>query len=131
MPVVRTPRDVADASGIFKVITGVVVALATVLLISEPDVPMVKASTLVTVPPPVYCGTLIVLPTKVAAPEVPVVVNVIAPCLELNVVQSAEDKYPFALPVAAGIEIVFEDLDNGLEKVKALSLAFQDPELAI
>ena len=71
------------------------------LLISEPDVPMVKASTLVTVPPPVYCGTFNVLPTKVAAPELPVVVNVIAPCLLLNVDQSVEDKYPLALPVAA------------------------------
>ena len=43
---------VADAVGTFKVITGVVVLVATVELKSVPLVPIVKAATLVTVPTP-------------------------------------------------------------------------------
>ena len=47
----NAPRLVADAVGTFNVMTGVVVPLATVELKSVPDVPSVKAATLVTVPP--------------------------------------------------------------------------------
>jgi hypothetical protein len=58
------------------VIAGVDVAFAT-----DPENPLaVTTETLVTVPdppPPVYCGMLRVLPMKVAAPDVPVVVSVI------------------------------------------------------
>ena len=46
-----------------------------------------------------------VAPTKVEAPEVPVVVNVIVACLLLKVVQFAEVKYPFTDVVAAAILI--------------------------
>jgi hypothetical protein len=48
----KTPRLLADAVGTFNVITGVVVAVATVELRSVPDVPKVSAATLVTVPDP-------------------------------------------------------------------------------
>ena len=47
----NAPRLVADAVGTCKVITGVVVPLATVELRSVPVVPRVNAATLVTVPP--------------------------------------------------------------------------------
>ena len=50
VPVVTTPRAVEDASGIFKVITGVVEVFATVEETSVPEVPNVRAATLVTVP---------------------------------------------------------------------------------
>jgi hypothetical protein len=50
VPVVITPLAVAEASGTFKVITGVVAPLATEELKSVPVVPKVKAATLVTVP---------------------------------------------------------------------------------
>jgi hypothetical protein len=43
-----------------------------------------------------------VLPTKVDAPLVPVVVKVIAPCFELNVDQSAEINAPLLVPDAFG-----------------------------
>ena len=49
----NAPRLAADAVGTFSVITGVVVPFATVLDKSVPDVPKVKAATLVTVPLPV------------------------------------------------------------------------------
>ena len=58
---------------------------------------------------------------NVAAPLVPVVVKVIVPCLLLNVVQSALDKYPLTDVVAAGIDIVFVVLTNGELNVKTLS----------
>ena len=45
----NAPRLVAEAVGTFKVITGVVVLLATVELKSVPVVPNVSADTLVTV----------------------------------------------------------------------------------
>ena len=64
-----------------------------------------------------------VAPTKVATPEVPVVVKVIAFCLLLKVVKSAEAKYPLTEVVAAGIEIVFVVLTKAM---KCLGLiAFQ------
>jgi len=47
----KAPLFAADAVGIFKVITGVVVPVATVELTSIPVVPSVKAATEVTVPP--------------------------------------------------------------------------------
>jgi len=46
----NAPRFVADAVGTFKVITGVVVFVATLEFKSVPVVPKVKAATLVTVP---------------------------------------------------------------------------------
>jgi hypothetical protein len=46
-----------------------------------------------------------VVPTRVAAPPVPVVVRVMVPCLPLNVFQSVEVRYPLADVVAAGILI--------------------------
>ena len=46
----NTPLFVAEAVGTFKVITGVVVPVATVELKSVPVVPNVNAATLVTVP---------------------------------------------------------------------------------
>jgi len=46
----KAPLLVADAVGIFKVITGVVVPVATVLETSVPVVPKVNAATEVTVP---------------------------------------------------------------------------------
>lgn len=60
-----------------------------------------------------------VAPTKVDAPELPVVVKVIAFCLLLKVVKSAEAKYPFTEVVAAGIDIVPLVLTKGELKVKA------------
>ena len=51
VPVVTTPRAVEDASGMFKVITGVLVPVATDEVMSVPVEPTVKAATLVTVPP--------------------------------------------------------------------------------
>ncbi len=48
----KAPRFAADAVGIFKVITGVVVPVATVDPMSVPEVPSVKADTFVTVPLP-------------------------------------------------------------------------------
>jgi hypothetical protein len=45
----KAPLFVADAVGTFKVITGVVVPLATLELKSVPVVPIVKAATDVTV----------------------------------------------------------------------------------
>jgi hypothetical protein len=68
----RTPVMLVES-----VIAGVVVAFATV-----PANPLADTTeTVVTVPdpppPPVYCGILSVLPTNVAAPDVPVVVSVI------------------------------------------------------
>jgi hypothetical protein len=47
----KAPLLAADAVGTFKVITGVVVPLATLEDKSVPVVPKVKAATLVTVPP--------------------------------------------------------------------------------
>ena len=47
----KAPRLEAEAVGTFKVMTGVVVLLATVDDKSVPVVPSVKADTLVTVPP--------------------------------------------------------------------------------
>jgi hypothetical protein len=47
-----------------------------------------------------------VITLNVLAPLFPVVVSVIAGCLELNVSQSALVRYPFTLLVAAGIDIV-------------------------
>ena len=47
----NAPLLVADAVGTCRVITGVVVLLATVELRSVPVVPRVNAATLVTVPP--------------------------------------------------------------------------------
>ena len=75
----KAPRLVADAVGTCKVITGVVVPLATVELRSVPVVPKVNAATLVTVP--------LVLD------------------LLLKVVQSVLVRYPLTLVVAAGIAI--------------------------
>ena len=46
----KAPLTEADAVGILKVITGVVVFVATVLLTSVPVVERVSAATLVTVP---------------------------------------------------------------------------------
>jgi hypothetical protein len=46
----KAPRFVAEAVGIFKVITGVVVPVATLLVMSVPVVPKVRAATDVTVP---------------------------------------------------------------------------------
>jgi hypothetical protein len=46
----KAPLLVAEAVGMFKVITGVVVPLATLELTSVPLVPIVKAATEVTVP---------------------------------------------------------------------------------
>jgi hypothetical protein len=48
----KAPLLLPDAVGTFKVITGVVVPLATVLFKSVPVVPKVKAATLVTLPVP-------------------------------------------------------------------------------
>jgi len=48
----KAPLFVALAVGTFKVITGVVVLVATLELKSVPLVPIVKAATLVTVPTP-------------------------------------------------------------------------------
>ena len=76
----NAPRLVAEAVGTCKVITGVVVPVATVDDKSVPVVPKVNAATLVTVPFVFY--------------------------LLLKVVQSVELKYPFAEPVATGIAIV-------------------------
>ena len=56
----KAPRLDADAVGILRVITGVVVPLATLLLTSVPVVPSVSAATLVTVPVlVVYQGPLV------------------------------------------------------------------------
>ena len=52
------PRFVADAVGMFKVITGVVVLFATVELTSVPVVPKVSAETLVTVPEPLLLNVV-------------------------------------------------------------------------
>jgi hypothetical protein len=99
----KAPLLVALAVGIFNVITGVVVPLATLEDTSVPVVPKVKAATSVTVPtlyvlsalkskavplmvidlvvgtPPkplnVYSGTFKVLEARVAAPLLPVVVR--------------------------------------------------------
>jgi hypothetical protein len=73
----NAPRFDADAVGTFKVITGVVVPVATVLDKSVPVVPSVSAATDVTVPEP----------------------------LLLKVVQSVLVKYPLTEVVAAGIDI--------------------------
>ena len=78
----NAPLFEALAVGTFKVITGVVVLVATVELKSVPLVPSVKAATLVTVPTnwSAYCGmfnTPVVL-LYVDAPLVPVVVKEIA-----------------------------------------------------
>ena len=104
----KAPLLAALAVGTCKVITGVVVPFATVELKSVPVVPIVRAATEVTVPTnwSAYCGMFKVAPTKVAAPLVPVVVNVIAFCLPLNVVQSVEDKYPLTDVVACAIVIL-------------------------
>ena len=51
-----------------------------------------------------------VFPIKVAAPLVPVVVNVIAPCLSLKVVQSVLDNKPCWLPLAVAIAKVIVPL---------------------
>ena len=51
-PELNAPRLVAEAVGMFNVITGVVVPFATVDVRSVPDVPKVRAATEVTVPPP-------------------------------------------------------------------------------
>ena len=72
------PRLAAEAVGTFNVTTGVVVALATVEVISVPEVPIVKALISVTVPL-FGVGMFKVDPTNDAAP-VPVVVRVMASC---------------------------------------------------
>ena len=71
----NAPRLLADAVGTFRVITGVVVPVATVDVRSVPVVPKVSAATEVTVPDP----------------------------LPLNVFQSVLDKYPLAEVVATGM----------------------------
>ena len=105
---------------------------ATVLDKSVPVVPKVIAATLVTVPTKAsaYCGIFNVFAIRVDAPLVPVVVKVIVPCLLLNVVQSAEDKYPFTEVVATGIEIVFTVLTKGEENVNTDSLALKVVQFA-
>ena len=85
----NAPLFDALAVGTFKVITGVVVLLATVELKSVPLVPIVKAATLVTVPTnwSAYCGmfnTPVVL-LYVDAPLVPVVVKLIAALAKASV----------------------------------------------
>ena len=75
----NAPLLAAEAVGTFNVTTGVVVAVATVEVISVPEVPIVKALTSVTVPL-LGVGIFKVEPTNEAAP-VPEVVNVIASCL--------------------------------------------------
>jgi len=55
----KAPRFVAEAVGTFKVMTGVVVGLATVDDKSVPVVPSVKADTFVTVP--VYWSLLVIV----------------------------------------------------------------------
>jgi hypothetical protein len=75
----KAPRLVAEAVGTCKVITGVVVPVATVDDRSVPVVPKVNAATLVTVP--------LVLD------------------LPLKVFQSVDVKYPFTEVVAAGMDI--------------------------
>ena len=47
-----------------------------------------------------YCGIFNVFPVKVAAPVVPVVVKVNAPCLELKVFQSALLRKPLLVTPA-------------------------------
>jgi len=59
----NAPRFVADAVGIFSVITGVVVPVATDDATSVPVVPMVNAATLVTVP--VVRETQLIIPPVV------------------------------------------------------------------
>ena len=54
----NTPLFVAEAVGTFKVITGVVVPFATLLLKSVPVVPNVKAATLVTEPLPLLLNVV-------------------------------------------------------------------------
>jgi hypothetical protein len=66
----NAPRFAALAVGTFKVITGVVVPLATLELKSVPLVPIVKADTLVTVPTPLP-------PTNAIVPEALGNVNVL------------------------------------------------------
>ena len=56
----KAPRLAAEAVGIFNVITGVVVPVATVDVISVPIVPSVNAATEVTVPAPAGIAALIV-----------------------------------------------------------------------
>ena len=68
----NAPLFVALAVGTFKVITGVVVLVATVELKSVPLVPKVNAATLVTVPPPPV-EAIVIIPSA----PVPVVVKVI------------------------------------------------------
>ena len=51
-----------------------------------------------------------VLPTNVAAPDVPVVVKVIESCLPLNVVQSVEESLPVFEPLAVGMFNVISPL---------------------
>ena len=78
----NAPRLEAEAVGTFKVITGVVVPVATVLLKSVPVVPRVKAATLVTVPvlavAPVAIPSNFVLSAALIDPAAPVVAAEIA-----------------------------------------------------
>jgi hypothetical protein len=96
-----TPRFVADAVGMFSVITGVVVPVATDDPTSVPVVPMVSAATLVTVP------------------------------LLLKVFQSVDVKYPFALVVAEAMLIVAAPLviatDTGAVPMTFDKVVFSSP----
>ena len=69
------------------------------------DVPLIVRVLVVGTPPNpdnVYVGILRVLVIKVADPEFPVVVRVIALCFELNVLQSVELKAPLLVAEAVG-----------------------------
>jgi hypothetical protein len=58
----KAPRFAAEAVGMFNVMTGVVVPVATVELTSVPVVPNDSAETLLTVPPPVPDAAAVIRP---------------------------------------------------------------------
>ena len=92
VPVVTTPPKLAEAGSRFKTVPVNVAPFAFGVL-------PIAASVIV---PPEYCGMFNVFPINVAAPDVPVVVKVIAPCLELNVLQSVELNAPLLVALAVG-----------------------------
>lgn len=102
----NAPRLAADAVGTFNVITGVVVPLATVDDKSVPDVPRVRAATLVTVPLPVPAPRFARAAAAVVAPVPPLATASVPPRVKVPlVVIGPPDKVRPVVPPEPEIEV--------------------------
>ena len=121
----KAPLLEAEAVGTFKVITGVVVPVATVLVKSVPLVPKVKAATEVTVPTLIEPPRLVLVPLIVIAEFVklalPILLKVfVSPAIDLLVKVSVVF-VPTKVVVAFGKVITLPAEETASIKVTALA----------